>query len=282
MVADKSSCLLNNQVILSILLLIRHDGSTARTQRLFLHRFCFNNIRAGFITGAIPGRRRNAPGVILHNGDNAMTTPAARKPIMTLYSGTTDPYSHRTRIVLFEKDIECQIVEVDVNKKPRELGELNPYNQVPAMVDRDLVLYESNIINEYLDERLPHPPLMPVDPVSRARARLMLVRFDRDWYNLIPDITGGDKKTATRARHALRDGLTVISPIFKEQPYAMGEEFSLVDCSLAPLLWRLDHWDIELPRQAKPILEYAERIFTRKSFKLSLTEAEKAMRSPVR
>src|SRR3989344_5883822 len=183
----------------------------------------------------------------LHNGENAMTTPAARKPIMTLYSGTTDPYSHRTRIVLYEKDIECQIVEVDINKKPRELGELNPYNQVPTMVDRDLVLYESNIINEYLDERLPHPPLMPVDPVSRARARL-----------------------------------TVISPIFKEQPFTLGEEFSLVDCSLAPLLWRLDHWNIELPRQAKPILDYAAKLFQRKSFKLSLTEAEKAMRSSSR
>jgi RNA polymerase-associated protein len=210
------------------------------------------------------------------------TTPAARKPIMTLYSGTSDPWSHRTRIVLFEKDIECQIVDVDVNKKPRELGELNPYNQVPTMVDRDLVLYESNIINEYLDERLPHPPLMPVDPVSRARARLMLVRFDRDWYGLIRDITGGDKKAATKARHALRDGLTVISPVFKEQHFALGEEFSLVDCSLAPLLWRLDYWDIELPRQAKPILDYANKLFQRKSFKLSLTEAEKAMRSASR
>lgn len=213
---------------------------------------------------------------------NVLSTPAARKPIMTLYSGTSDPWSHRTRIVLFEKDIECQIVDVDVNKKPRELGELNPYNQVPTMVDRDLVLYESNIINEYLDERLPHPPLMPVDPVSRARARLMLVRFDRDWYGLIGTISGGDKKSATRARHALRDGLTVISPIFKEQPFAMGEEFSLVDCSLAPLLWRLDYWSVDLPRQARPILDYSAKLFQRKSFKQSLTEAEKAMRSSKR
>ena len=146
-----------------------------------------------------------------------MTTLAARKHIMMLYAGTTDPESHCTRIVLYEKDVECQVVDVDVRKKPREVGELNPYNTVPTMVDRDLVLYESNIINEYLDERLPHPPLMPVDPVSRARARLMLVRFDRDWYSLIHDISGGDKKAATKARHALRDGLTVISPIFKDK-----------------------------------------------------------------
>lgn len=207
-----------------------------------------------------------------------MGTPAVRKPIMTLYAGTADPYSHRTRIVLFEKDVECHIVEVDVNKKPRELADLNPYNQVPTLVDRDLVLYESNIINEYLDERLPHPPLMPVDPVSRARARLMLLRFDRDWYSVIPDVTGSDKKAAQRARAVIRDGLSVISPVFKDQHFVLGEECSLVDCALAPLLWRLDHYGIELPRQAKPILDYAERLFARKAFKLSLTEAEKEMR----
>jgi RNA polymerase-associated protein len=206
-----------------------------------------------------------------------MSIPASRKPIMTLYVGATDPQSHRTRIVLYEKDVECQVVEVDLNKKPRELGELNPYNQVPTMVDRDLVLYQSAIINEYLDERLPHPPLMPVDPVSRARARLMLFRFENDWYRLLPEIDSGDKKTATRARHAIRDGLTVISPLFKEQPFILGEEFSLVDCALAPLLWRLEHYKIALPRQAAPILDYAQRIFSRKSFKLSLTEIEREM-----
>lgn len=206
-----------------------------------------------------------------------MASPANRKPIMTLYSGTTDPYSHRTRIVLFEKDVECQIIDVDVNNKPRDLADLNPYNQVPTMVDRDLVLYESLIINEYLDERLPHPPLMPVDPVNRARARMMLMRFDRDWYSLIPVIQGDDKRAATKARNVLRDGLTVISPIFKDQPYMLGEELSLVDCSLAPILWRLPVYGISLPRQAKPIMDYAERIFERKSFQASLTEAEKEM-----
>jgi RNA polymerase-associated protein len=208
------------------------------------------------------------------------TLLAPRKHVMTLYSGTTDPWSHRTRIVLYEKDIECQVVEIDPAKKPRELADLNPYNELPTMVDRDLVLYGSHIINEYLDERLPHPPLMPVDPVSRAKARLMLMRIDRDWYSLIDDVSGNDKKAATKARTALRDGLTVISPTFKEQPFALpGNEFSLVDCSLAPILWRLDHYDIELPRQAKPILDYGERMFARKSFRLSLTEAERALRA---
>jgi stringent starvation protein A len=208
-----------------------------------------------------------------------MATPATRKPIMTLYSGSTDPYSHRTRIVLFEKDVECQIIETDPTKRSRELADLNPYHEVPTMVDRDLVLYGSTIINEYLDERLPHPPLMPVDPVSRARARLMLMRFDRDWYDHLPAILEGDKRTATRTRSIVRDGLTVISPIFKEQPFVLGEEFTLVDCSLVPILWRLDYYKISLPRQAKPLLEYAERIFARKSFKLSLTQTEKELKS---
>lgn len=206
-----------------------------------------------------------------------MTSPINRKPIMTLYSGINDPYSHCTRIVLFEKDVECRIVEVDPNRKPRELADLNPYNQVPTIVDRDLVLYDSTIINEYLDERLPHPPLMPVDPVSRGRARLMLMRFDRDWYRLLPNLTAGDRRTANRARNALRDGLTVISQVFKDQSYVLGEEFSLVDCCLVPLLWRLDYYGINLPRQARPILEYAERMFARKSFQLSLTEVEREL-----
>jgi RNA polymerase-associated protein len=211
-----------------------------------------------------------------------MATLATRKHVMTLYSGLTDPYSHRTRIVLYEKDVECQVVLVDIRKKPRELSDLNPYDSVPTMVDRDLVLYDSLIINEYLDERLPHPPLMPVDPVSRGKARLMLMRFDRDWYSQTADIEGADKKVAQRARNLIRDGLTVISPVFKEQPYILGEEFSLVDCSLAPLLWRLPIYGIELPRQARPILDYAERLFERKSFKLSLTEAEQEAQARVK
>lgn len=207
-----------------------------------------------------------------------MATPTTRKPIMTLYAGAKCPFSHRTRIVLLEKDVECQVVYVDPAKKPRELSDVNPYNDLPTMVDRDLVLYNSLIINEYLDERLPHPPLMPVDPVTRGRARLMLYRFDRDWYSLLPELEGGDKRAAQRARNIVRDGLTVISPMFKDQQYILGEEFSLVDCSLAPLLWRLPLFEIELPRQAKPVLDYCERLFARKAFQQSLSEPEREMR----
>lgn len=207
-----------------------------------------------------------------------MATPTTRKPIMTLYAGAKCPFSHRTRIVLLEKDVECQVVYVDPAKKPRELSDVNPYNDLPTMVDRDLVLYHSLIINEYLDERLPHPPLMPVDPVTRGRARLMLYRFDRDWYSLMPELEGADKRAGLRARNIVRDGLTVISPMFKDQQFILGEEFSLVDCSLAPLLWRLPLFEIELPRQAKPILDYAERLFARKAFQQSLSEPEREMR----
>ena len=141
------------------------------------------------------------------------------------------------------------------------------------------VLYDSLIKNESLDDRRPHPPLMPVDPVSRGRARLMLMRFDRDWYGLLPQITSGERRVVTRARNVIRDGLTVISQIFKEQPYVLGDDFSLVDCCLAPILWRLGTYGINLPRQAKPILDYAERIFERKSFKHSLTETEREIRA---
>lgn len=206
-----------------------------------------------------------------------MVSPANRKPVMTLYSGTSDPYSHRTRMVLFEKDVEYKIIFVKKDEKPAELAELNPYNQVPTIVDRELIIYQSNIINEYLDERLPHPPLMPVDPVNRARARLMLHRFDFDWYRLLPEIEQGDRKTANRARNVIRDGLTVISPIFKDQPFVLGDEFSLVDCALVPILWRLEKYKISLPRQSKPIRDYAERMFSRSSFDQSLTPYEKDM-----
>jgi RNA polymerase-associated protein len=206
---------------------------------------------------------------------DAISLLANRKHIMTLFSGSRDPWSHRARIVLKEKEIECDVVEVDVTRKPRELADLNPYNQVPTLVDRDLVLYESLIIMEYLDERLPHPPLMPVDPVSRAKARLTLFRFDRDWYGLIRDLEGADKKAAARARTVLRDGLTVISPVFKENTFILGPELSIVDCAIAPLLYRLPQWGIELPRQAKPLLDYMDRFFARRSFQDALTATER-------
>jgi len=193
---------------------------------------------------------------------------------MTLYSGLNCIYSHSCRIVLHEKEVECHIRWVDLESNPEELAELNPYNETPTLVDRELVLYGAQIISEYLDERLPHPPLMPVDPVNRGRARLMFARLQRDWIDrLQPRSRRGGTPTDT-TRQAVRDGLIAVSPIFTEQQYMLGDEFSLVDCFLAPLLWRLPYYDIELPRQAKPILDYGQKLFARPAFQSSLSEAE--------
>jgi RNA polymerase-associated protein len=206
-----------------------------------------------------------------------MSTPT-RKPIMTLYSGYDDPYSHASRIVLFEKDVDCHIEYLNQSEAPEVLADLNPYFETPTLIDRELVLYSSTLINEYLDERLPHPPLMPVDPVNRARARLMVRRVYRDWTRLLPVCTGTNAKKATEARQIIRDGLTALSPVFSSQTYLLGEEYSLVDCYMAALLWRLPNAGIELPKQAKPVMQYAQRLFSRPAFNDSLSEIERGLR----
>ncbi|MDH5784546.1 MAG: stringent starvation protein A [Chromatiales bacterium] len=207
-----------------------------------------------------------------------MGAVANRRSVMTLFSGDTDVYSHRARLVLAEKGINVDIVPVEAGNLPEDLIDLNPYGSVPTLVDRDLVLYSSQVIMEYLDERFPHPPLMPVDPVSRANNRLYLYRIELDLYNNLDTIVNGSDKDATRARKEMRDNLTAISPVFEVKPFFMSDEFSLVDCFLAPLLWRLPVLGIQLPKQAAPLIEYAERIFARESFKESLTELEREMR----
>ncbi len=207
-----------------------------------------------------------------------MAANAKRRSVMTLYSGANCPLSHRTRIVLAEKNVTAEIVMVEKNNLPEDLIDLNPYNTLPTLVDRDLALFNSKIIMEYLDERYPHPPLMPVEPVLRARTRLMLYRIDRDWYSQLPDILGKDEKKAAKARKVIRDGLTAIAPIFEQKDFFISDEFSLLDCSVAPLLWRLPFYDIQLTAAAKPVLKYAERLFERESFQISLTEAEHELR----
>ncbi len=199
---------------------------------------------------------------------------------MILYSGKDCPHSHRTRIVAGEKDIQMEINWVDENDLPQEVLELNPANDVPLLVDRDLVLYNSYVVMEYLDERFPHPPLMPVDPVSRAQARLMLSRIDKDWYQGMAVLTSGaSKKVQEGARQVIRDGLAAIAPIFSRQEYVIGDALSLVDCSLAPLIWRLPQLGIELPKAAAPLLAYGERLFRREAFRESLGPIEKENRS---
>ncbi|MDT8403516.1 glutathione S-transferase N-terminal domain-containing protein [Sulfuriflexus sp.] len=208
-----------------------------------------------------------------------MASIANRRSVMTLYSSATSPYSHRARIVLAEKNITYEIQDVEAGACPEDLAELNPYNTVPTLVDRDLVLFDSRIIMEYLDERFPHPPLMPVDPVSRANSKLYMYRIDRDMYSIIDQFEAGcESRTATKLRKELRDSLTVIAPIFDSKPFFMSDEFTLIDCYMAPLLWRLPKYGIELPAQARAVNTYAERLFSRESFQTSLTEAEREMR----
>lgn len=196
---------------------------------------------------------------------------------MILYSDPICPYCHRVRIVLAEKGIAVEIKEVDAKALPDEVMDFNPYGTVPTFVDRDLRLYESRIIMEYLDERFPHPPLLPVDPVSRAHARLFMYRVDRDWYSLMGRILHGTEDEVEQARKELAESLIVTAPVFAARQFFMSDEFSLVDCCVAPLLWRLPVLGIDLPPQADPIREYMRRVFTRDAFKRSLTEAEKEM-----
>lgn len=207
-----------------------------------------------------------------------MGVVANRRSVMTLFSNDSDVYSHRVRIVLAEKGINVDIVSVDPDDLPEDLIDLNPYNSVPTLVDRELVLYGSQVIMEYLDERFPHPPLMPVDPVSRATNRLMLQRIEQDLYTQFDIVEGGSEKASAKAKKELRDNLIMASPIFEQKPYFLSDEFSLVDCALVPLLWRLPALNITLPKQAAALQAYADRIFARQSFQDSLSEAEREMR----
>jgi len=203
---------------------------------------------------------------------------AFKHSTMTLYSDALNIASHRVRIVLAEKGIAVNIIYVDSNNPSEDLLTVNPYNSLPTLVDRDLVLYEPNIITEYLDERFPHPPLLPVYPVARAKCRLMIYRIENDWLTLVDAIQSGKKNESDEARKDLFSQLTSIAPVFDEAPYFLSDDFSLADCCLAPMLWRLKALEIELPPQAKPINDYMKRIFARDSFQTSLSDSERELR----
>ena len=197
---------------------------------------------------------------------------------MTLFSKADDPWSHRTRIVLAEKSIHVETIDVQDGNLPEDLLDLNPYNTVPTLVDRDLVLYDSRVIIEYLDERFPHPPLMPVDPVARAQFRVALYRIERDWYSLAQQIDDvNDKKQGQKARKILRESILASAEVFKAKPYFLSDEFSLVDATIAPILWRLAPWEIDLV-QVPSIAKYANLIFARPAFRQSLSRVEQEMR----
>ncbi len=202
---------------------------------------------------------------------------ANRRSVMVLFSGATDHLSHRVRIVMEEKGITHETENIDLQSPPEEFVELSPYGLLPTIADRDLALFGSRTIMEYLDERFPHPPLMPVDPVARAQARQMIDRIDLDWSERIQEIENGSDKVATAARKQLTESIVMLAPLFEQNPYFMSEEFSLVDCSLAPIFWRLKSLGITLPASAKAVTEYAERMFDRDSFMDSLTEEEREL-----
>lgn len=201
--------------------------------------------------------------------------------MMVLYSGTTCPFSQRCRFVLFEKGMDFEIRDVDLFNKPEDISVMNPYGQVPILVERDLILYESNIINEYIDERFPHPQLMPADPVARARTRLFLLNFERELFvhvSALEERAKPNEKTQEKARAAIRDRLTQLAPVFLKNKYMLGEDFSMLDVAIAPLLWRLGHYGIDLPKTAAPLQKYAERLFSRPAYIEALTPSEKVMR----
>lgn len=198
---------------------------------------------------------------------------------MTLYSSPTCFQSHRTRLVLAEKNIGIDVVEADSGNLPEDLLDLNPYHTLPTLVDRDLVLYDARVIIEYIDERFPHPPLMPVDPVSRAQFRLALYRIERDWYPLADELQRtSDRKQTTRARKQLEESIVASADVFGAKRFFLSDEFSLVDCTIAPILWRLPAFGIELKGQVQPIRRYMDLVFARRAFRDSLTDAEQEMR----
>lgn len=212
-----------------------------------------------------------------------MAVAANKRSVMTLFSGSTDIFSHQVRIVLAEKGVNVEIEQVEPGNLPQDLIDLNPYQTVPTLVDRELTLYESRIIMEYLDERFPHPPLMPVYPVARGESRLMMLHIERNWYSLMHKIEQGNGQESESARRQLREELLAIAPLFAQSPYFMSEEFSLVDCYLVPLLWRLPQLGIELTGTgSKELKTYMTRVFERDAFLASLTEAEREMRLHIR
>tara|TARA_A100001011_G_C14144771_1_gene771332 strand:+ start:101 stop:628 length:528 start_codon:yes stop_codon:yes gene_type:complete len=174
--------------------------------------------------------------------------------------------------------MDFEIRDVDLFNKPENIPLMNPYGQVPILIERELVLYESNVINEYIDERFPHPQLMPSDPVQRARARLLLFNFEREVFSQIDALEEKESDKLEEAKNSVKDRLCQLSPIIAKTKFMLGEEFSMIDVALAPLLWRLDHYGINLPKVAAPILKYAERVFSRPAFFEALTPSEKVMR----
>ncbi|AEF99116.1 Glutathione S-transferase domain protein [Methylomonas methanica MC09] len=204
-----------------------------------------------------------------------MANITSRKSAMILFSTANCIMSHCARLVVHEKGVPADIEFFDPNEPPEDLLEMNPNGNSPTFVERDLVLYDARIIMEYLDERFPHPALHQMDPVSRANARMLIKRIDQDWYPLLEEIQiNGDKK-AVKAKKMLKESLMAAAPVFEANPYFMSEEYSLIDCAMAPFLWRLPSIGIDIASLGKGITAYANRLFSRKAFQDSLTREER-------
>lgn len=211
------------------------------------------------------------------SNDNETFT-AGRKAAITLYSDPMGVDSHRVRILMEEKDIVATMVNVESKNPPEELLQINPYGSVPTLIDRDLMVHDGSIIMEYLDERYPHPPMMPIDAVSRARVRLFMRQVVSEWYPLVKQIRyEDDAALRLECQKTLRDRIVQLKPAFAHQPYFMNDDYSLLDMTIAPVLWRLPYLEIELPKHAKPIRDYMDKVFARPAFQRSLTEQEEVM-----
>jgi RNA polymerase-associated protein len=198
---------------------------------------------------------------------------------MTLFSRGDNPHCHWVRFALAEKAIEVRLVEADAARPPEDLIDLNPYQTVPTLVDRELVVYDARIVCEYVDERYPHPALLPTDPAARAQSRVALQRIEQDWYSLLPGLEAADRREQQRARRLLRDSVIAAEPLFRAKPWFLSEQFSLLDVAVAPMLWRLKRWEIDVPESAQPVQRYAQRLFARPAFRAGLSPAEREMRA---
>lgn len=203
-----------------------------------------------------------------------MSNASSKRSVMTLFSNKDDIYCHQVKIVLAEKGVAYENEEVNPQALSEDLMELNPYGSLPTLVDRDLVLFNSRIIMEYLDERFPHPPLMPVYPIARGKTRLLMLRIEQDWYPTLMKAEKGNESERVEALRQLKEELLAVSPIFQQMPYFMSEEFSLVDCYIAPLLWKLKQLGVEFTGAGSKALKgYMDRVFSRDSFLQSVGEA---------
>ncbi|HEX7373542.1 MAG TPA: glutathione S-transferase N-terminal domain-containing protein [Steroidobacteraceae bacterium] len=197
---------------------------------------------------------------------------------MTLYSRSDDPRCQRVRIVLAEKELDVRIVEVDAARPPEDLIDLNPYQTLPTLVDRDLVVYDAGIICEYIDERFPHPGLMPADPAARAHARVALRRVEQEWYLVADELVRVERRDRDRVRKALAESILASEPLFRMRAWFLSDQFSLLDAAIAPILWRLADWGVDLGGNAPGVERYGRKVFGRASFQASLTPRERDAR----